>query len=193
MYGSYRFIVHFLAILMAVLAGCTGEEYESVPVSIQKQPPYSYQGQIGRLWGGDNFEITEGGKLHYAFMRGIDTPEFGQQYHEESKEMLRQLARNKPTTIHVIDRDEWKREICDVTIEHTEGEDPVDPALRLLENGLAWFDNSEGPYADSYADAETVAREKKVGIWSQPDPVPPWDFWEANLRRMQESAYRKNR
>jgi len=45
----------------------------------------------------------------------------------------------------------------------------------LLRKGLAWHykDFNNDP---ELAQLETEARTKKVGLWSQPDPVAPWDF-----------------
>jgi endonuclease YncB( thermonuclease family) len=27
-----------------------------------------------------------------------------------------------------------------------------------------------------YAEAEDAARSTKIGLWIEPDPIPPWDF-----------------
>ena len=49
----------------------------------------------------------------------------------------------------------------------------TDVSLALVEVGLAWHYTQ---YSDDQvlAAAELVAREKKVGVWSLPNPVPPW-------------------
>jgi len=182
MYESSRITVQPLILLAVFLAchsiGCNGEDHSSVPVPISVSPPYSYSGHIERVWGGDNFEVVDNGQLHYAFIRGIDTPEAGQAYYDESKVMLRRLSGKNKTTINVFDRDEWKREVCEVEITDSETGELVDPAYELLRNGFAWFDQSDGLYAEKYRAAETLARSQKIGIWSQANPVPPWEFWE---------------
>ncbi len=185
MYESSRITVQILLALTLISTGCTPDKHASVPVSIKQQPPYSYQGRIERIWGGDNFEIVDNGKLHFAYMRGIVTPKPGQNFHEESKLILRQLSRQQRTTIHVIDRDEWKREICDVTITDKKTQVICDPALELIKNGLGWYDQSDGPYADDYRNAELEAREKQIGIWSHPSPVAPWDYWQLKVKQIQ--------
>ncbi|QEG24269.1 thermonuclease family protein [Mariniblastus fucicola] len=196
MYVLRRIPVQNLILIAAGLlfVGCSAESHSSIPVSVQQPPPFSYSGRIGRIWGGDNFEVVENGKLHYAFIRGIDTPEPGQPFHEEAKRMLRQLAKSKRTVIHVLKRDEWKREVCDVRITNfditdeftanTSGESDVDPALELLQSGLAWFDQTDGPYAESYRNAEATAKEQGLGLWSQPNPVAPWEFWQQQVMQI---------
>lgn len=185
MYESKQVPVHLLLVVMALSIGCQFGKDESVPVSIKQPPPYSYQGKIGRMWGGDNFEVIENGKIHYAFMRGIDTPELSQHCHEEAMSMMKQLARHKVTSIHVIDRDPWKREVCDITIKDPKTQVELNPAIELLENGLAWYDQSDGPYAEKFRDAEASAKEKEIGIWSQSNPVPPWEYWEQQMKELE--------
>ncbi len=45
----------------------------------------------------------------------------------------------------------------------------------LLRQGMAWhykyFNKDE-----ELAELEQEAREKKIGLWSQPNPIAPWDF-----------------
>ena len=184
MYGSNQIRVQLLILLLAVFVGCNGEDHSSVPVSIQATPPYSYSGRIGRIWGGDNFEVVDNGQLHYAFIRGVDTPEPGQAWHQEGKVMLRKLSRHGNATVSVLDRDDWKREVADVQIPNPKTGEVIDPALELLRLGLAWFDQSDGPYTETYREAETLARKEKIGIWSQSNPVPPWEFWGKQVQRI---------
>ncbi len=52
--------------------------------------------------------------------------------------------------------------------------DGTDVSLAHVEAGLAWHYKQ---YSDDpvLAVAEVVAREKKVGVWSLPNPTAPWD------------------
>jgi len=185
MYASNRIAVQLIVVLLAFIVGCESPEHASVPVSIQANPPFTYEGRVGRIWGGDNFEVVDEGKLHYAFMRGVDCPEPGQPFHEESKRKLREMCRHRKVTIEVFDRDDWKREVCDATILDPSTGERLDPALELLKSGLAWFDQSDGPWAEDYRQAEHDAKEKQSGLWSQPNPVPPWEYWERSLKEIE--------
>lgn len=186
MYEPNRIVVLLSAFLMAVLAGCESQQHSVVPVPIDTEPPYSYEGRIGRIWGGDNFEVVDESKVHYAFIRGIDTPEPGQTWFNESCQKLRELARHKTAVINVHERDPWKREECELTIKDPETGETIEPAMKLLEGGLAWFDQSDGPWAEEYRKAEERARKEKIGIWSEPNPIPPWEFWESLLDEIQD-------
>lgn len=186
MYELGRLIVRFqICLLLIAFLGCESDR-SRVPVPLTKTPPYSYQGTIKRIWGGDNFEVVENDKIHFAYMRGVDTPEFGQFGHDAAVELIHKMTENRTVTIHVVGRDEWKREVCDTTLV-VAGEE-IDPAVELLENGLAWFDLSDGPYAKMYRDMEERARDAKIGIWSQPNPIPPWEYWVRHRKRLTEDS-----
>jgi endonuclease YncB( thermonuclease family) len=45
----------------------------------------------------------------------------------------------------------------------------------LLKQGMAWHYKYFNKVPE-LARVETEARKAKVGIWSQPNPVAPWDF-----------------
>jgi endonuclease YncB( thermonuclease family) len=53
--------------------------------------------------------------------------------------------------------------------------------LTLVRDGLCWWYRK---YADEqsavdrvlYEDAERQARRKRLGLWSDPNPVPPWEW-----------------
>lgn len=181
------FAIKIPLLILLTMAGC-GSNPSLVPVPISKRVPFSYKGQIGIAWGGDNFEVIEDGHLHYAFIRGIDTPEPGQEFFEEAKELLLELTQGSDVTVNVIERDQWQREVCEISIDDGKGAEKVDPCIILLQRGLAWYDNSELPKADQYKEIEAEARSKKIGIWSRPDPIPPWEFWNHEVRKVRKAV-----
>ena len=139
MYESSRITVQPLILLAVFLVchcvGCNGEDHSLVPVSIAKSPPYSYSGHIERVWGGDNFEVIDNGQLHYAYIRGIVAPKPGQTYYDESRALLRQLSLRSKTTVNVFDRDDWKREVCEVEIKDSETGEIIDPLTSCFARG----------------------------------------------------------
>jgi len=68
-----------------------------------------------------------------------------------------------------------------------------DANLEQVEAGMAWhyrkYQNVQSPSDRvKYSDAELDARRKKLGLWHDPNPVPPWDYWQAerNHRKSME-------
>lgn len=183
MYAADRQLFFFALVVLALIVGCGDDEYSSIPVSPKEEVPFTYEGSLGRIWGGDNFEVIREQRLHYAFIRGIDTPEPGQAFHEEATELLSSICNNRLVVVSVVQRDEWKREVSDVLVRDPSDGREFDIALELVQKGLAWHDLSEEPWADRYREAELFARSQKIGIWSQANPIPPWEYWQRQLQQ----------
>jgi endonuclease YncB( thermonuclease family) len=67
--------------------------------------------------------------------------------------------------------------------------DGEDVNLEQVEAGMAWhYKKYQGEQSVSdrvkYADAERDARRRKLGLWRDPDPMPPWEYRQANRERM---------
>jgi micrococcal nuclease len=47
--------------------------------------------------------------------------------------------------------------------------------ISVMKAGLAWYYNfsRSDPVLSA---AESAARKQKIGLWSMPDPTPPWVF-----------------
>jgi endonuclease YncB( thermonuclease family) len=81
---------------------------------------------------------------------------------------------------HTIDR-HW-RLVARVLV------DGQDAGFELLKQGLCWVYERYLPEASpdiqaSYQQAQAVAREQKFGLWSDPFPVPPWDWRKGEKER----------
>jgi endonuclease YncB( thermonuclease family) len=63
-----------------------------------------------------------------------------------------------------------------------------DVNLEQVEAGFAWhYKQYQGEQTPSdrveYSNAEREARRLKVGLWHDPNPVPPWDYRQAERDR----------
>jgi micrococcal nuclease len=50
------------------------------------------------------------------------------------------------------------------------------PNHELVRSGLAWWFEKYAPGDATLARLEAEAREARRGLWSQPHPIPPWDW-----------------
>ncbi len=53
--------------------------------------------------------------------------------------------------------------------------------LKLVSDGLCWWYSKYAKEQNAvdrvlYAEAEEEARGKRRGLWSDPEPVPPWEW-----------------
>ena len=100
---------------------------------------------------------------------GIDAPEKKQAFGQASKLSLSQLSFGRTAQIDVVGRDRYGRAICKIAVAG------VDVNKEQIARGMAWMYRR---YASdrSYSDAELKAQSRRVGIWRESQPVPPWDF-----------------
>ena len=106
---------------------------------------------------------------------GIDAPEKAQAFGNRSKQGLSDCAFAKEVQVEVIKLDRYRRSVGKVISLGT------DCGLRQIELGLAWHYKAyarDQSFADrqSYAAAEDLAHERKLGLWSDPAAIPPWEF-----------------
>ena len=100
---------------------------------------------------------------------GIDAPEKKQAFGQASKLSLSELSYGRTATIRIVGRDRYGRAICKIAVAG------VDVNKEQIARGMAWMYRR---YASdrTYSDAEVKARSRRVGIWRDTQPVPPWDF-----------------
>ena len=131
------------------------------------------QGKVVRVSDGDTITILDEAKVqHKVRLNRIDAPEKSQAFGEASRKHLANMVANKVVKVEWAKKDKYGRILGDVIV----GE--VNVNLRMVQGGMAWhfkrFDNTP-----IYAQAENEARAKKVGLWADPNPIPPWDFRKA--------------
>lgn len=128
---------------------------------------------IGKVVGvsdGDTITVLDSNK-HQVKVRlaQIDVPEKKQDYGQASKKALSAAVFNKTVTVEVVTTDRYKRTVGKVIV------DGVDVNLGQVNAGMAWVYRQ---YAkdQAYYTAEDTAKAAKVGLWSKPNPVPPWEY-----------------
>ncbi|MEW6417236.1 MAG: thermonuclease family protein [Nitrospirota bacterium] len=125
------------------------------------------------------------GKKYTCRLYGIDAPETakrgkpGQPFGDEAKDALSSLVRKKQVEVEIKDRDRYGRAVCILKL------DGADINRKMIELGLAWayIEYLKGPYVSIYYDAEKEARAKRLGLWQQSNPLPPWEFRKLYRRR----------
>lgn len=99
----------------------------------------------------------------------IDAPEKRQPWGNRSREHLAALCFNKPATVREEARDRNRRMVARVVC------DGVDANAEQVREGMAWVFDRYVTDRSLYAVQED-ARATKRGLWSDPDPVAPWEW-----------------
>ncbi|BBL71544.1 thermonuclease family protein [Methylogaea oryzae] len=99
----------------------------------------------------------------------IDAPETSQDFGQRSKQSLSDLAYGKNVRIDAEATDKYGRTVGKVLV------DGLDANLEQVKLGMAWVYRQ---YAkdSAYFTAEDAAKSSKAGLWSQPNPIPPWEY-----------------
>ena len=133
----------------------------------------------GRVIGvsdGDTISILDSSNKQFKVrLSGIDAPEKKQPFGNVSKKSLSDLAFNAQATVYWHKEDRYQRLIGKVFV------NGIDINLEQIKRGMAWFYvkyKSELSDQDqySYSISESYAKDQRIGLWVDENPIPPWDF-----------------
>ena len=163
----------FLALLVSsVLAG---------------EPMFVVSGKVTKVSDGDTIQVWDNGhSIKYRVrLYGIDAPETekknhrtgimskpGQPYGEAAFQALKGKVVGKTVRIEIIDKDRYKRMVSVVWL----GERNIN--REMVKEGWAWAYRQylDRPHASEYIGDEEEARRRKLGLWKDSNPTPPWEF-----------------
>lgn len=131
----------------------------------------SFTGKVVSVTDGDTIKVLRDKKQIRVRLHGIDCPERKQAFGEMAKEFAARLVAGKTVKVIVTDTDRYGRTVGKVVLE-----DGKVLNHELVRAGLAWWYRRYAPKDKKLEALEAAARESKVGLWSDPDPVPPWEF-----------------
>ena len=144
-------------------------------------------GTVRRVLDGDTAIVQTSPRTRLRCrLMGIDAPEVshrrrqggvtpGQPYGPEAKRALEQWALRRSVTVEVHGRDRYRRALCVLSA----GGRNLN--LEMVREGYAWADParwSDAPPAlrRELEAAAQEARQARRGLWSDPNPEPPWAF-----------------
>ncbi|MFN8297265.1 MAG: thermonuclease family protein [Chitinophagales bacterium] len=132
------------------------------------------QKTIGYVIGiidGDTYDLLLEDKTTIRIrMDGIDAPEKGMPFYKVSKKFLSELCFNKNIIYDQTAQDAHSRIVAKTYLE-----DGRECGEELIKAGLAWHFKKYST-EKKLADLEIEARDKKIGIWSDPRPIAPWEI-----------------
>jgi len=120
--------------------------------------------------------LTPGNTKAEIKLHGIDCPEEGQPFGDDARQFTSNQCLGKIIFYGLVGIDIYHRTIATVVLE-----DGRELNLELLKAGLAWHHQRYGE-KPNYAQAEEEARKAGLGLWSDKDPTPPWE-WRQQKRK----------
>ena len=163
---------------------------ETAPLQTTKAPEPStldtFTAKVTRVLDGDTLEVRPSNNSVLKIrLQGIDAPESSQPFGDTARQKLTDFILNKTITIEPSTTDKYGRLIAKVKFNND------DICLKMISTGQAWWFKR---YADSqslsdrlsYSQAEDQSRQQQLGLWADPDSVPPWTYRHEQQQRQQD-------
>ncbi|MDR2141842.1 MAG: thermonuclease family protein [Deltaproteobacteria bacterium] len=138
-----------------------------------------YTGQVVNVLDGDTITLltTDYEQLRVRFY-GVDAPEKNQAFGPQSREALQNLIGGRNVTVEVVDTDRYSRQVGLVR------QDGHLINQVMVAGGWAWVYPQYCKLArlcPGLVAAEKQARSQGLGLWSDQNPIPPWQ-WRRGAR-----------
>ena len=148
------------------------------------------RGKVVAVTDGDTIKVLDENKVqHKVRLTGIDAPEKAQPFGNASRKHLASIVAGKDVRVETTGRDRYGRVLGKVWVQPPDcpgcGKTLNANHAQILA-GMAWwyraYAKDQSPQdRGRYESAVNEARKRKRGLWSEPDPIPPW-VWRRGQR-----------
>ncbi|HQR98195.1 MULTISPECIES: thermonuclease family protein [unclassified Polaromonas] len=141
------------------------------------------EGRVVAVTDGDTVKVLDANKFeHVVRLSGIDAPEKRMPFGQRSKQNLSDLVYGRWVEVEGEKNDRYGRLVGKVLVKGR------DANLAQIQAGMAWHykeyqREQTVPDRRMYAEAESMASMAKRGLWTDHNPVPPWDWRKARRRK----------
>lgn len=125
---------------------------------------------------GDTVRVVLDGSEQKLRLAEIDAPEKAQPFGQASKAALLKRCMGQPASVDVSGTDRYGRLLGRL---RCGGEDANAAQVR---DGMAWVYDDYVRDRSLYA-LQAQAKKAKKGLWTEPDPQPPWAFRRAKRQK----------
>ena len=149
-------------------------------------PCFGWQGEVVNVVEGDLLVVADSGQQQHVRLYGIDCPAKGQPFWDKARALVNHLA---------------NRKVVEVTPLYKGAEGYVNALVRvegvktllneqIVAHGMAWVRPNEcsAKLCAQWKDIEKQAQMNSIGLWAEPNPIPPWEW-----KKQQRLKYREHR
>jgi micrococcal nuclease len=136
-------------------------------------PAYAadWHGKVVHIADGDTITVLHDREQVKIRLYGIDAPEKAQPFGNRAKQMTGDLAAGKVVTVKPRDKDRYGRTVAEIILP-----DGKNLNRELVGAGMAWHFVRYAKNDKELAQLEADAKANKRGLWTDPEPVPPWEW-----------------
>jgi len=163
--GAEMHVITRMALFCAVIVGISTASLADTLI-----------GKVVGISDGDTITVLDDQQTqHKIRLMGIDCPEKAQPFGQIAKQSLSDLVFGQTVNVEWQKLDRYERIVGKVLV------GGQDANLEQVRRGLAWhfkkYDREQEPLdRATYSQAEIEARMSNRGLWSDPEPIPPWDW-----------------
>jgi len=134
------------------------------------------EGRVVGVHDGDTVTLLVNGRQRMKIrLAQIDAPEVSQAFGQRSQQSLSELVFNKTVHINKETTDRYGRTVGTIIV------NGVDANKEQIKRGMAWA-YRHYLHDQSLIQIEEDAQRLKVGLWSEDNPTPPWEFRHAGKK-----------
>jgi endonuclease YncB( thermonuclease family) len=136
--------------------------------------------RVTHIGDGDSLSVCIAGQEARVRLLYVDAPEYRQPFGKEARRSLGELCADRVARLSWQQKDRYGRILARVSCQE------IDVNAEQVRRGMAWVSSLDKPEEGFYA-AQRQARESGLGLWSDPDRIPPWQ-WRREHRSHADSA-----
>jgi len=153
-YKTLTFVV-VMALSMLILPSYSRADFTAIVISVAE---------------GDKLTISHKGRNQTIRLLDIDCPELKQPYGKQARNVTVAFVGGREVVVRGLHRNRQGLTTAEVLLQ-----DGRNVGYELVKEGLAWV-KPETPGGRGLAEVERISRAEGKGLWSEPRPVPPWQW-----------------
>lgn len=160
-----KLIAHCGMLVVLLFVGCgyfhdpLGEA-KRIPYPVPEQFPTEIQGELYRVWMGNELQIKSGIRTAYILLQGVDNPDRDDVTEAQAVAHLQKLLKSEAIRVVVQQTDQRKRMIGQVYCGN------VNVNLAMIESGWGRFDGTEFSDSEAFKSAHEQAESAGLGMWA---------------------------
>jgi len=133
---------------------------------------YGWTGRVAAIHDGDTLTVLRHGHGVKLRLNAVDAPELGQPYGRQARNSLSSLCYGRYATVEPVGEDKYERILARIRC------GGLEVNREQLRRGMAWH-YAQYSHDSSLQRLEDEARYRRLGLWAQSRPEPPWEFRHA--------------